>query len=158
MSNGVDTFSGGVWNRVWSVGHEIPPFPGSIVLILVLVFYSQMSSAEKEKVLNRPRNHLLSPSPPKTKVASLLSFNINVALSFFLFLCRGASLSQLQVCENFLWLQTAVVSRIRKNRLEFIIQLWWKISETMEPQACQNPAVLRVGKKGCSGQNIQRSC
>ena len=76
-----------------------------------------MSSEEKENVLNRLKNHLLSPSPPKAKVASLLSLNINVALFFFFFwfLCRGTSLSQLQVCENFLWLQTAVVSRIRKT-------------------------------------------
>lgn len=42
-----------------------------------------MSSDEKENVLNRLKNHLLSPSPPKAKVASLLSLNINVALFFF---------------------------------------------------------------------------
>lgn len=44
-----------------------------------------MSSEEKENVLNRLKNHLLSPSPPKAKVASLLSLNINVALFFFFF-------------------------------------------------------------------------
>lgn len=77
----------------------------------------------KWKFLNLdPKNNLLSPSAPNEELASLLSLNVDVACTFFVPLQRRF-LSQLWGREGVLWLQTVVVSRTMKNRLELTIWL-----------------------------------